>query len=147
MWSCQGCEFNGTYQFTAGQFRQISTPTQFANISVGGGSVMQPDEVWATDFNNNIYHWNNSAQAFQQVAGLLQYLVVGEGYSSCHPYEVWGFNSNHQIFRYNYCNSGWDSIPGYVSAIATGGGEVWALNASTDIFRSNFSTTQFDLMP
>jgi len=146
-WACTDCEFNATYQFTANQFHQISTPTQFATISVGGGSVMQFDEVWATDFNGNIFQWNNYTQAFQQVSGSLQNVVVGEGYTSCHPYEVWGTNSSNEVFRYNYCSFGWDPISGFFSGLATGGGEIWALNGYDQIFRYDFATNQFDLMP
>ena len=146
-WACQGCISNVTYQFLAGQFRQVSTPTPFANISVGGGSVMQFDEVWATDFNGNIFQWDNYGLTFHQVTGSLQNVVVGEGYSPCHQYEVWGSNINHEVYRYNYCSFSWDSIPGFFGNLAVGGGEVWALNGYNQVFRFNSSTNQFDLMP
>jgi Tectonin domain len=108
---------------------------------------MQFDEVWATDFNGLIYQWDNYGQAFHQVTGSLQSVVIGEGYSPCHQYEVWGANINHEVYRYNYCTFGWDSIPGFLGNLAVGGGEVWALNGYNQVFRYNFSTNQFDLMP
>jgi Tectonin domain len=134
-------------QYTGGQFRQISNPFQVADISVGGGSVMQFDEVWATDSNGLVYQWDNYAQTFHQVAGSLQDVVVGEGYSACHPYEVWGTDANHEVWRFNYCTHNFDLIGGFYNGLSTGSGEVWALNAYNQVFRFNFSTNQFDLMP
>ncbi len=136
-----------TFQYIGGQFRQLSSPLQLVDISVGGGSVMQFDEVWATDSNGLVYQWDNYAQTFHQVAGSLQDVVVGEGYSACHPFEVWGSDANHEVWRFNYCTHSWDSIGGFFNGLATGGGEVWALNGYNQVFRFNFSTNQFDLMP
>jgi hypothetical protein len=147
MWACQGCVDNATYRFVAGQFQQVLTPTPFAHISVGGGSVMQFDEVWATDFNNNVFQWDNYAQTFHQVVGSMQDVEVAQGYSACHPYEVWGTDANHEVWRFNYCTHSFDLIGGFFNGLATGGGEVWALNGYNQVFRFNFSTNQFDLLP
>jgi hypothetical protein len=148
MTTCQpDCFMNSIDQYVAGQFRQVSSPTEFASVGVGGGSVMQFDEVWATDVNNLIYQWDNYGQTFHQVAGSLQNVVVGEGYSACHPYEVWGSDVNHQVWRFNYCTHSFDFIGGFFNGLSTGGGEVWALNGYNQVFRFNFSTNQFDLMP
>src|SRR5215471_13067825 len=148
MTKCQpDCFMNSIDQYVAGQFRQVSSPTEFASVGVGGGSVMQFDEVWATDVNNLVYQWDNYGQTFHQVAGSLQNVVVGEGYSACHPYEVWGSDVNHQVWRFNYCTHSFDFIGGFFNGLSTGGGEVWALNGYNQVFRFNFSTNQFDLMP
>ncbi len=147
IWACTGCQFNGTYQYIAGKFQQVTTPVPFLTISVGGGSVMQFDEVWATDFNNLIYRWDPYSQAFHQVAGSLTNIEIGEGYTACHQYEVWGTDVNHQVWRYNYCTFTWDSVPGFLNGLAVGGGEVWALNGYNEVFRYNPTSNAFDLMP
>ena len=148
MTTCQpNCFTNSIDQYVAGQFRQVSSPTEFAHVSVGGGSVMQFDEVWATDRNGNIFQWDNYAQTFHQVAGSMRDVEVGQGYSACHPYEVWGTDANHEVWRFNYCTHNFDFIGGFFNGLSTGGGEVWALNGYNQVFRFNFSTNQFDLMP
>lgn len=137
------------YRYVPYELFQVvgSNPSLINSLSVGGGSVMQNDEVWLTDSNSNIYRWNWSTQSFYEIPGALTSITVGAGYTACHPYEVWGINSNNQVFRYDYCSNGWDSIPGYaLTTLATGGGEVWGLNTFNNVFRFNFSTNQFDLL-
>jgi hypothetical protein len=140
------CLESDVYTFDSSTKKFIKAPKPpvgLGGIAVGGGTLMQPDEVWALDVQNNVYQYNHSKKKFNQVqvpsGGLFQ-IAVGPGYEdNCHPYEVWGIwgpnVENPGTFRYNYCTLQFDSIsnPSGVSfsQIATGGGDVWAVSSTS----------------
>ena len=145
------------------KFVQVSPGFVLAQIAVGGGSLLQPDEVWATDsedlwrFNLSTNTWTletaNSTDFFNVVA-------VGEGDeddSGCHPYEVWALASTFPAnpglpYRFNYCNGSFDQIPlppnstTNFTHIATGGSDTWALDANAHIWHYNqYENTWFQV--
>jgi|HubBroStandDraft_6_1064221.scaffolds.fasta_scaffold21041_3 hypothetical protein len=92
------------YIYQAGEFVEANNIT-LAQIAVGGGNLVQADEVWALNSSGRIYiaSLGQVGWQFWQVPGSLGQVAVGAGYNSCHPYEVWGINASTQIFRYNFC--------------------------------------------
>jgi hypothetical protein len=145
VWGLNGSQpyrFNPSTQKFVKISDKISGP--LTQIAVGGGSLLQPDEVWGINASGLVYQYNFSTKAFVYVSGgieckLCAYLsysqvVVGPGYEdNCHPYEVWGI-TNFGTGRYNYCSSQFESIPNpsgvSFSQIATGGGDVWGNQSS-----------------
>jgi hypothetical protein len=151
VWGLNGSKvyrFNSTTQ----EFAAVSgAPQGLTQIAVGGGTLLQKDEVWGVDVNGvgggPVYHFNFSTNKFDEYDngefGLSQ-IVVGPGYEDkCHPYEVWGIVVSSVFpqgtWRYNYCISGFDNIPDPVnlkglpwvfSQIAVGGGDVWGVSQS-----------------
>lgn len=123
-----------------------SIPGSLAWISVGGGTFLEPDEVWGYNAAGQYYRWSSGGWVQIPVPrGLGSSLVIGKGFNnSCHPYEVWAigtanrFNGNN-IWRYNYCSLTWQQIPGQLSSLSVGGGEVWGL-AWGQIWRFNTDT-------
>ncbi|MGB2602335.1 MAG: tectonin domain-containing protein [Candidatus Sulfotelmatobacter sp.] len=123
-----------------------------SQIAVGGGSLLQPDQVWGVngagvfsfDLSTNAYTQHNPPGAttyFSQVA-------VGEGdLDRCHPYEVWGLAWSNSTwyglpYRYNYCTGQFVQIPlpsGSTTpfsniAVAARGSDVWALDTNAHIW-------------
>jgi hypothetical protein len=146
VWGLNGSE---VYRFNSSteKFAKVSVPNKgqgLTQIAVGGGTLLQKDEVWGVDVNGvgggPVYHFNWSTNKFDEYAGGrfgLSQIVVGPGYEdSCHPYEVWGIVVStvfpQGTWRYNYCTSGFESItnPSGIdfSQIATGGGDIWAVS-------------------
>jgi len=139
------CITSKVYRFNSStkKFAEIPGAPNIQNIAVGGGTVLQPDEVWGLDNDtNDVYRFNFSKNAFVKVPGIsLFQITVGEGYEDkCHPYEVWGnWGPNvavPAVYRYNYCTSKFDAIPlpapsGTplpLTQIAVGGeGNVWGV--------------------
>jgi len=128
----------------------LANNISLTQIAVGGGNVVQADEVWALNSSGSIYraHKSGTSWVFSPVAGSLDGIVVGAGYgggdqAACHPYEVWGLNPSAQIFRYNYCTKGFDHVPGILCDIHVGGGDVWGADCGPDVFYFNFSTGAF----
>ena len=144
-----GLQFPGgriwRYNPTSQRFAPVAG--SLSQIAVGGGSLLQPDQVWGVngagvfsfDLSTNAYTQHNPSGAptyFNQIA-------VGEGNSDplhCHPYEVWGLASSVPAssglpYRYNFCTSQFElvelpsgsTVP--FTHIATGGSDVWALDA------------------
>ena len=131
------------YRFNPGSggFDQIQG--SLSQIAVGGGTLLQSDEVWGLDSGGSAYRFNFSTKTFtlQSGPGVLQLsqIAVGAGYEdNCHPYEIWGINSTY-IYRYNYCISQFENIEisfidtyipegGMFTQIAvSGAGDVWGL--------------------
>ena len=130
------------FRLAGGKF--VSVPGTLNRIAVGGGTLLQKDEIWGLDSSGNVFHFNYGKKSFTQLPGSLSQIAVGEGdIDSCHPYEVWGINVNENIFRYNYCTKKFDSIPGFLTVIATCGGGVWGINSSSELFAFNFSNQTF----
>lgn len=122
-------------------FDQI--PGSLVWISVGGGTLLEPDEVWGYNAAGQFYRWSSGWVAMPVPAGGLGGPVIGKGFNnSCHPYEVWAlgvvsvFNGNN-IWRYNYCSAAWEQVPGQLASLSVGGGEIWGLNFSGQIWRFN----------
>jgi hypothetical protein len=134
---------------------KISGP--LAQIAVGGGSLLQPDQVWGINASGYIYQYDFGSKAFVYVAGGVQckfcvfvsfsQIAVGEGdvdFTGCHPYEVWAvggpFGASYP-YRYNYCTGSFDLIPiGSGSTIpfthlAVGRSQVWGLDANAQIWQ------------
>ncbi len=124
-----------------------------SQIAVGGGALLQPDEVWGVN-GAGVFRFNLSTNAYVQKnptgsATFFNQIAVGEGDSdSCHPYEVWGLASSVPAssglpYRYNYCEGQFDQIPLPSGStipfthIATGGSDVWALDADAHIWHFN----------
>jgi hypothetical protein len=147
--SAWGLDTDGhPYIYQAGGFVEANN-TSLAQIAVGGGTLVQVDEVWALDSSGRIYiaSLGQVGWQFWQVPGSLGQIAVSAGYTSCHPYEVWGINSSSQIFRYNFCTLKFEQIPGFLTQIAVGGGDIWGVNKSSQIFRFNFQTLTFKQLP
>ena len=115
-------------------------------ITVGGGDLRQPDEVWGYNQYGQWWRWNYSINNWTSIpvpSGGFGGLVVGKGYhSGCMPYEVWGLgvvtvSQPNNIFRYNFCTGAWMSVQGQLASVSIGGGEVWGINRSSQIFRFN----------
>lgn len=133
------------YIFKINKFVPAAT-MPLTQIAVGGGSLLQPDTVWALDGAGRIFNVVKSGTiwVFNQVPGTLDFIAAGIGYNdSCHPYEVWGLNPSAAIFRFNYCISTWEPVPGTLQTISIGGGEVWGLNGNGEIYRFDFSGSGF----
>jgi len=142
--SVWGLDTNGhPYMFKGSSFVQEGT-ISLAQIAVGGGSVRQPDTVWALDSAGNIYqvHKSGTTYLFNQIPGSLASIAVGIGYEdSCHPYEVWGLspyvvgvNPGVGIWRFDFCKSNWDRIPGTLAGLVVGAGEVWGIDGNDSVF-------------
>jgi hypothetical protein len=137
-----------TFNPKTGLLSQIANSPVLNNISAGGGSAFQNDEVWGIDNLGNTQRWNSTSQSFGVVTGhAMLSVTVGAGYTSCHQYEVWGIDNVGQAWRYNFCNNDWDSFGGDFNGIATGGGEVWGLNNFGNPMLFNPTTQQFGLLP
>jgi hypothetical protein len=135
-----------------------------SQIAVGGGSLLQSDEVWGVgpiiDGQGAVYRFNYSTNAFDCLSQgfgcvAMEQIAVGEGdedafdggSDGCHPYEVWGIvfseGTSNGTWRYNYCTSQFDRIPlpqgstTNFTHIATGGGDTWALDANAHIWHYN----------
>jgi virginiamycin B lyase len=82
--------------------------------------------VWGLNNSNQIFRYNESAFAFEQVPGIMTNISVGT------KGDVWGVNSSDQIFVFvdNFAQ-----IPGQLRLIAVGNGIVWGINASGQIFQ------------
>ena len=124
------------YRFNPGTKTFGQIPGSLSQIAVGGGTLMQPDEVWGLDASGLVYRFNVSTDAFDGYPYAFSTIAVGGGYKdNCHPYEVWGINGSY-VYRYNYCTSAFDNIPssvgpgtnGNFTQIAVGPtGDVWGL--------------------
>jgi Tectonin domain len=137
------------YIYQNGRFERPRAHVFLTQITVGGGSAVQPDTVWGLDSAGGIYGTLYPyTRSFYKVPGVLDFIAVGPGYSeNCHPYEVWGLNAAAQIFRYNYCSMAFEQEPGTLGSLAVGGGAVWGINGNGEIFRFNFTTLVFDQLP
>lgn len=140
VWGLDGNHNVYRFSTTGQKFNKLGT-VLLTQISVGGGSLMQNDEIWGVNTAGHIFQFNYTTGKLTQIPGGLVTVVVGEGDTdSCHPYEVWGINSAQSVFRYNYCTLQFVNVAGLLTHIATGGGDVWGLNGSADIFKFNFKT-------
>jgi hypothetical protein len=137
VWGLDGSEI---YRFNGKKFAKIKG--SLAQMVVGGGTLMQLDEVWGINSDGEVYRYDFSTKSLVFIAGgrecptcfPVEYsqIAVGPGYEdSCHPYEIWGLN-NFGTVRYNYCTSQFDTISNPAgmsfSQIATGGGDIWAVS-------------------
>ena len=137
-----------TFNAKTGLLNQIANSPIFNDISAGGGSAFQNDEVWGVDYMGNTQRWNYSSQSFAEVAGpKMAGVNVGAGYTTCHQYEIWGIDTVNQAWRYNFCDNNWDSLGGNFTQIVTSGGEVWGLNNFGNPLLFNPTTQQFSLLP
>ncbi|MFZ1918507.1 MAG: tectonin domain-containing protein [Terriglobales bacterium] len=166
VWGLNGSQ---PYRFDAStkKFVKISDKISgpLAQIAVGGGSLLEPDQVWGINASGLVYQYNFTTKAFVYVTGGIEcklclfdswsQLVVGEGdedaaaggSDGCHPYEVWGLQSNLAYqglpYRYNWCEGAFDQIPLPGSSttpfthLATGGSDTWALDANAHIWHYN----------
>jgi hypothetical protein len=139
------CLHSDVFRFdsTTKKFAKVKAPPGLVTIAVGGGSAMQPDEVWALDSFNNVYRYNPSAKSFDEIPGiLLSQIAAGYGdEDNCHPYEVWGVFgpnvNNPGTFRYNYCTSQFDQIstPDPFAQVAVGPDNVWAIDENSCVWQ------------
>jgi hypothetical protein len=135
-----------TYDTSSSNFQPIPGGSgQFVALAVGGGTVLQPDEVWGLDENRQIFRLSNGS--FQQIPGQLAQIAVGPGFETCHPAEVWGLNETGGIFRFDFCSGQFHQAPGQLIQISVGEHEVWGLNATGAIFHWNFNTFVFENVP
>jgi len=118
-------------------------------IAVGGGTPLQPDQVWGVNEWGDIYQYNFSSNVFVQMPGVAEQIAVGVGGSDvCHPFEVWAISTNQYIYRWNYevvpaCGpAGWVQIanPYPFSQIVTGDSDIWALDIIDRIWHYNLVT-------
>jgi hypothetical protein len=136
-----------TYDTSSSKFEPISGGSgQFNAVAVGGGTLLQPDEVWALNTDNQIFRLSNGS--FKQIPGQLTQIAVGPGFESCHPTEVWGINNaTGDVFRFDFCSGQFNQATGQLSQITVGEHEVWGLNSTGAIFQWNFSTFVFENVP
>jgi hypothetical protein len=131
------------WRFNGSEFVQI--PGLLKQVAVGGGTLLQKDEIWGVNASGAIHRFNHSTKAFTQIPGILAQIAVGEGdQDKCHPYEVWGTNKVNQIYRYNYCTSQFEQFSCCLARVATGGGDVWGINSSNQIYHYSFSGQTFE---
>jgi Tectonin domain len=153
VWGLNGSQI---YRFNPGTKTFGQIPGSFTQVAVGGGTLLQRDEVWGLDPSGHIFRFNFSTKAFAYVPGVrwgccrpglqLSQIAVGEGDEQlfgsdiCHPYEVWGIDPASNMFRYNYCSYLFDPIPtpNPFTVIATGGGDVWGLDEYAQIWHYNY---------
>ena len=139
------------YRFNPSSFVFDPVASFVKQVAVGGGTLVQSDDVWLLEPNDAIFRASRPNPTmsgdFVQVTGFLSQIAVGAGYIACHPYEVWGVNSLEMIYRYNYCSGAFEEIPGILSQIAVGDGQVWGLNSFGMIYRFNPSTNLFIEVP
>jgi hypothetical protein len=163
VWGLDGSQpyrFNSTNKDFVKISDKVSGP--LAQIAVGGGSLLELDQVWAINTSGLVYQYDFTTKAFVYVTGGVEcklclfdsfsQLVVGMGdedgadgaSDACHPYEVWALQSNLAYqglpYRYNYCEGEFDEI-GLPSGsttpftrLATGGSDTWALDANANIW-------------
>jgi virginiamycin B lyase len=135
-----------TYKTSSSNFQPIPGGSgRFVTFAVGGGTLLQPDEVWALNDAQQIFRLSNGS--FQQIPGLLSQIAVGPGYETCHPAEVWGLNPSGEVFRFDFCSGQFNQASGQLSQISVGEHEVWGLNAAGAIFHWNFTTFVFENVP
>jgi hypothetical protein len=132
------------YRFDVGAGAFVQVPGSLAWLSVGGGNVVVPDEVWGgTADYQHLFRWNGSWQEMQSpINDPIGFVAAGPGHNlnGCHLTEVWGLSLNGHPFRRNSCIGEWEPVlaPGpaqALTAISTGGGEVWGLDAQTNVYR------------
>jgi tectonin-like protein len=154
-----GLHFPGgqIYRLNPSTNKFVQVPGSLSQVAVGGGSRLQPDQVWGVN-GAGVFSFNLSTNAYtpHNPPGSTTYfnqIAVGDGdedalaggSDGCHPYEVWGLASSVPAYsglpyRYNYCAGEFDQIPlPYGSTtpfthIATGGSDVWALDANENIW-------------
>jgi hypothetical protein len=124
------------YRFNPGSQTFGQVPGSLTQIAVGGGTLMQPDEVWGLDPSGFVYRFNFSTNAFDRYLYSFSKIAVGGGNKdNCHPYEVWGISGPY-VYRYNYCTFAFDNVPskvglggnGNFTQIAVGPtGDVWGI--------------------
>jgi Tectonin domain len=135
------------YIYKGGQF-VMAKNLVLTQIAAGGGSMSQPDAVWAINAaTGNVYSatLTGTKWVFSQIPGALDFIAVGIGYNdNCHAYEVWGDNPAAQIFRYNYCLQNWQQIAGTLGTLAVGGGNIWGINGNGTPYKFNFATLSFE---
>jgi hypothetical protein len=136
--------FNATSQ----TFAKVKGTTAFTQIAIGGGTVMQLDDVWGVTGLGLVFRFNYTTKTFVQIPDInLEQITVGEGVEdNCHPYEVWGVqNSTANAYRYDYCASQFHLSPGsQLTQVATLGGALWGLNAIEDeLFHYSFAQNEF----
>jgi virginiamycin B lyase len=136
-----------TYDTASSNFQPIPGGSgQLDTVAVGGGTLLQPDEVWALNTDQQIFRLSNGS--FQQIPGLLSQIAVGPGFETCHPAEVWGVNNaTAEVFRFDFCSGQFHEASGQLSQISVGEHEVWGLNAAGAIFHWNFNTFVFENVP
>src|SRR5580658_4815419 len=126
---------SGVWRFNAktSAFAKIKKAS-LVQVAVGGGTLSQLDEVWGLDAISGIHRFNYISKTFDQIGGVagvaLQQIAVGPGnQDNCHPYEVWCVASV-GVFRFDYCTNAFVATGGFLTQIATGGGDVWGFNSS-----------------
>jgi hypothetical protein len=140
-------EFKQVFAYKPGFNSFQLIPGQLNSIAVGGGTLVQPDEVWGLNAAQQVFRLDSNG-SFQQIPGLLTQIAVGPGYETCHPAEVWGLNSFSDVFRYDFCSGQFHlAASGLLSKISVGEREVWGLNAAGAVFHWNFNTFVFENVP
>jgi hypothetical protein len=147
------------YRFHPGTKKFVEVAGAITQIAVGGGTLLQPDQVWGTD-GQDVWQFNLSTNGrtlkTPGVNIFFNEVAVGEGdedasaggSDGCHPYEIWALASTFPAspglpYRYNYCEGSFDQIPLPVGSttnfthIATGGSDIWALDANAHIWHYN----------
>jgi hypothetical protein len=151
-----GLQFPGgriwRYNPTSQRFAPVAG--SLSQIAVGGGSLLQQDQVWGVN-GAGFFSFNLSTNAYTQhnppgAATYFNQIAVGAGDEDplgCHPYEVWGLASAAPAwyglpYRYNYCTGQFVQIPlpsGSTTpfsniAVAARGSDVWALDTNAHIW-------------
>jgi hypothetical protein len=152
-----GLQFPGgeiwRYNPTSQRFAPV--PGSLSQIAVGGGTLLQPDQVWGVN-GAGVFSFNLSTNAYTQhnppgTAMFFSQVAVGEGdLDSCHPYEVWGLAWTAAEwyglpYRYNFCQGQFVQIPLPSNAaaafsniaVAARGSDVWALDTNAHIWHLN----------
>lgn len=145
VWGLNGSEI---YRFNTSSEKFKQVKGYLAQVAVGGGSLLQQDEVWGINASGDVYRFNYGKNEFQQVSGNLTQIAVGVGNAdtinpdNCHAYEVWGISELSitlpgNLWRYNFCTSQFENIANpngpatAVTQIAVGTNNIWALDETT----------------
>lgn len=138
-------DFNQVFACNSASNSFQSLSAELVTIAVGGGTLVQPDEVWGLNASQQVFRLVNGS--FHQIPGALTQIAVGPGYEPCHPAEVWGLNSSGEIFRFDFCSSQFHQASGQLSQISVGEHEVWGINPAGAVFHWNFNTFVFENVP
>lgn len=118
------------YHFVNEWTGAVSTPALTAvsgtltQISVGADGT-----TWGVNGSQQVFRYNSSSQAWQQMPGSMAVVAVGSSSS------IWALNLVGNIYRWNSSTSAWNYVPGNLSRIAVGAdGDVWGLNSNGLIF-------------
>jgi len=127
------------FSWNGHQFVQV--PGSLEQIAVGD---FEGRAVWGINADSDIFKFNPTSGAFEQVPGKLVSISVAGLAVAGNP-SVWGINANSDIFTFN--SGAFEPVPGKLTSISVGNEDVWGINADSDIFKFNPTSGAFEQVP